>query len=112
MNGRFSEARRWHWLDWFPLGEACFAGYDPNQGEYCFVDVGGGRGDEIELIVEKYPLKSGRFVLEDLPAVIADSKELKLNPKIERLAYDFTEPQPIAGMLSVYTASRNLLDLE
>lgn len=99
MNGRFGETRRKHWLDWFPLGEACFAGYDDNKSDYCFVDVGGGNGHEIGLVLQKYPPKGGRVVLEDLPAVIADVKQ-GLSSRIETVAHDFTKPQPIEGRSS------------
>ena len=94
MQGRFGTTHI-HWANWFPLKEVCIDGFSSGKGEHCFVDVGGGKGHEGELVLKKYPEVRGKFVLEDMPVVIDDITEL--NPRIEKVAHDFTKPQPIKG---------------
>lgn len=98
MQGLFGTPSRLGWTDWFPVDEACLDGFDPAQGEYCFVDVGGGKGHEAQLVRRKYPDARGKFVVEDLPFVINDISDL--DPSVERLPHDFTTPQPIKGAWS------------
>lgn len=96
MQGRFNTGIRVHYGEWFPIKSVCLDGFDPTKGgEYAFVDVGGGKGHESELILTKHPGMKGRIILEDLPAVIGDIASL--DPRIERLSHDFTQPQPIVG---------------
>lgn len=95
MQGLFGTPMRLGWTDWFPAKEAVLDGFDESRSEYAFVDVGGGRGHEGEAVLKKYPGVKGRFVVEDLPFVINDIENL--NPRIERLAHDFTQPQPVKG---------------
>jgi hypothetical protein len=66
---------------------------DPNAA--LFVDVGGNRGQNVEPLRKLYPKAQGKIVLQDLPPVIADVKELDIN--IVRMGYDFFSPQPIIG---------------
>ena len=97
MQGLFGTPSRLSWTDWFPVEEICLDRYDNTKGEYCFVDVGGGKGHEAELILKKYPGSRGRFVVEDLPFVINDIASL--DDRVERLPHDFTKEQPIKGMI-------------
>jgi len=97
MQGLFGTPMRLGWADWFPVKEVCLDGFDGSKGEYCFVDVGGGKGHEGELVLRKYPDTRGRFVVEDLGFVIEDITEL--DERIERLPHDFTKAQPIRGTL-------------
>ena len=59
-----------------------------------FVDIGGGTGQQCVAIKEKFPNLSGKVILQDLPAVIA---EAKVPENIETMAYDFFTPQPVKG---------------
>ena len=95
MQGRFGKATHLHWASWFPLREVCLDGFNGEKGEHCFVDVGGGKGHEGELVLQKYPGTRGRFAVEDLWPIITDITEL--NPRIEKIEHDFTMPQPIRG---------------
>lgn len=101
MQGLFGTPSRLGWTDWFLVQEICLNGFNSAKGEYCFVDVGGGKGHEAELVLKKYPDSKGKFVVEDLPFVINDITDL--DPRIERLPHDFTKEQPIKG-----TYGRNL----
>lgn len=95
MRGRFGRDTRLNWSDWFPLNDVCLDGFDSHRSEFFFVDVGGGRGHECEKVLAKYPGLKGRFVLQDLANVVDDTEGL--DPRIEKMAHDFTKPQPIKG---------------
>jgi hypothetical protein len=66
---------------------------DPNAA--LFVVVGKNRGQNVEALRKLFPKAQGKIVLQDLPPVIADIKELDTN--IARMGYDFFSPQPIIG---------------
>ncbi|KAK4552267.1 hypothetical protein LTR86_010437 [Recurvomyces mirabilis] len=95
MQGLFGTPMRLGWLDWFPIQEICLAGFDRGKSEYCFVDVGGGKGHEGEAVLKKFPGVQGKFVVQDLPFVIKDIAYL--DSRVERMAHDFTTPQPVKG---------------
>ena len=97
MQGLFGTPMRLGRTDWFPVKEVCLDGFDARKGEYCFVDVGAGKGHEAELVMTKFPDTKGKFVIQDLGFVIDDVTSL--DERIERMAHDFTKPQPIKGNL-------------
>jgi demethylsterigmatocystin 6-O-methyltransferase len=61
-----------------------------------FVDVGGGTGQQCLELKKKYPNLTGRVILQDLPAVVAEA-EFPADLGIEKMAYDFFTEQPIKG---------------
>lgn len=62
------------------------------------VDVGGGFGQAIKAMRQKYPDVKGRFVLQDLPRSIekVDQAQAKQDG-FEATAHDFFTPQPVKG---------------
>jgi len=60
------------------------------------VDVGGGMGQDLQELKTKQPGVRGRMVLQDLPAVIDQIKDLDAG--IERTPHDFFTTQPVAGV--------------
>jgi hypothetical protein len=58
------------------------------------VDIGGGRGHDLEAFGKKFPNAKGKLVLQDLPP-IDDISEL--DQSIMRMKYDFFTEQPIKG---------------
>ncbi|KAK4508229.1 hypothetical protein PRZ48_001967 [Zasmidium cellare] len=100
MQGMFQSSQ---WLaptDWFPFDEVCFDSFDQARGDgYSFVEIGGGKGDRMQALVEKYPNARGKLLLQDTPAVIEDiaKSSRKLSCRIETMAYDFLDEQPITG---------------
>ncbi|KAM3065051.1 hypothetical protein ACMFMG_006185 [Clarireedia jacksonii] len=64
------------------------------------VDVTGGIGHDIEAFHKKYPQSKGRLVLQDLPSVIANIKQL--DDAISRVPHDFFQAQPITGARVYY----------
>jgi hypothetical protein len=91
------------WEEAYPVRENIIDGFDSNIGDALFVDIAGGRGHEIGQLKAKFPNAPGRFVLEDLPVVIDDIKEL--DSTIERIKYDFFEPQPVKGARTYFMAN-------
>ena len=57
------------------------------------VDIGGGSGGELARFQAAYPDLKGRVVLQDLPHVVEQSKNLGF----EVMAYDWNQTQPIQG---------------
>lgn len=83
-------------LDIFPLREQFVEGWDGSS--VFMVDVGGGRGHDLEKIVSKFPEVKAKCVLEDVPDVIESVEEAETKG-FESKVYDFFTPQPVKGML-------------
>lgn len=96
MQGLFGTPNRLGWTDgWCPIQERILDDFDATKGEYCFVDVGGGKGHECQLLLEKFPDMRGKLVVQDLPFVIDDIRHL--DSRVEKMYHDFTKPQPVKG---------------
>lgn len=91
------------WEESYPVQEHIIDRFDKTIGDAMFVDIAGGRGHEVAQLKAKFPNAPGRFILEDLPSVINDIKEL--DSSIERIKYDFFEPQPIKGACTYFMAN-------
>ena len=81
------------WNNYYPVKEGIIDHFDGTKGDTMFVDIAGGRGHEVSQLRLNFPEAPGRFVLEDLPAVISDIKEL--DSRVERIPYDFFAEQPV-----------------
>ncbi|KAI0428314.1 S-adenosyl-L-methionine-dependent methyltransferase [Xylaria sp. FL1042] len=79
------------WLPVYPV-EDQVRPWDPEKPVY--VNIGGGVGHQCAQFLEKYPQVPGRVILQDLPHSI--DKALP-TPRVENLAHDFFNPQPIEG---------------
>ncbi|KAK3324858.1 O-methyltransferase [Apodospora peruviana] len=87
--------RKNHWTNWFPvethlLQDACLS-----ENDALLVDVGGGRGHDLDTFIKRFPDAKGRFILEDLPSVIDDYRHE--NPRIEPVGHSFFDVQPVKG---------------
>lgn len=86
------------WMDagFYPVQDNLLKGFDSTDSEAALlVDIGGSIGHDLDEFRTKFPEVPGRLVLQDLPIVIGQITEL--NPKIERVSYDFHEEQPVKG---------------
>lgn len=84
------------WVDWYPVKDQLIHGFKPEDDKaVMLVDVAGGRGHDIALFKKKFPEAPGRLILEDLPQVINDVRDL--DPSVERVKHDFFTEQPIKG---------------
>ena len=88
--------RRSHWVHWFPVQEELIKGSSGKPEDALLVDVGGGKGRDLNSFITTFPEAKGRYVLEDLPVVIDDTYDR--NPRIEAVKHDFFQEQPIQGM--------------
>lgn len=70
------------------------------EDEYVLiVDMGGSLGHDLSELRRKWPHVPGRFVLQDLPAVIQQAQTMNLHQSIETMEHDFFTEQPVKGRL-------------
>lgn len=91
-----SRANSPHWADYFPVQERLLNGVGI-EGRPLLVDIGGGRGQDLLGFKSRFPRQSGRLILEELPSVIDDIKDL--DGDIETLRHDFFSRQPVKGTI-------------
>jgi hypothetical protein len=87
---------RLNWSAWFPR-DVLFPkdGVDPDVP--FMVDVGGGLGHDLMGLAGRYPDVKMKLVVEDLPSVIAEAREEKLDSRIELVEHDFFQRNPVKG---------------
>jgi O-methyltransferase domain len=90
------------WFDFFPMATKF---QNVASTEPLLVDIGGGLGHQLIAFKQRHPDLTGRIVLQDLPAVLDDIKEL--HPGIETMPHDFFKEQPIKGARAYFM--RNVL---
>lgn len=91
-----------NWNDFYPIKEL-IAGFDASKGDAFFVDIAGGIGHEAALLKSTFPEAPGKFILQEVPAVLEDIKDL--DPAIERMPYNFFTPQPVVGARTYFMAN-------
>lgn len=84
-----------HWSDWFPVEREILSTIPGAENDTLLVDVGGGKGHDLERLLSQYPQTKGRLVLQDLPDTI--NRIQQLSPDIRRMPHDFFTPQPVKG---------------
>jgi hypothetical protein len=84
------------WMDegYYPVQERLIADSKQDDGAVFLVDVGGGRGHDLEGLKQAHPNIKGRLILQDKPEVISLAE---LSPGLEKMQHDFNTPQPIKG---------------
>lgn len=81
--------------------------FQQSNDKVLFVDVGGGRGEELRRFRKNHPELKGRIVIEDLPSVVEGQE---VEEGVEAIAHDFFTPQPIKGTSSeLFSKSRSFL---
>jgi hypothetical protein len=85
---------RLNWSEWFPADVLFPKGSESSDVPF-MVDVGGGLGHDLSAMAARYPDKTIRLIVEDLPSVIAETKEEKLDSRIELVEHDFFKPNPV-----------------
>ncbi|KAF9877752.1 hypothetical protein CkaCkLH20_04887 [Colletotrichum karsti] len=76
----------------YPVEKTLFPDADTSADAPLVVDVAGGLGHDIDEFKKTYPNHPGKLVLQDLPVVISDVKNI--DPSIELMSHDFLTPQP------------------
>ena len=80
------------WYEYYPVLEKLRPESDTDP---VLIDIGGGLGHGLVVLKERFPTLRGRLILQDLPTVINDVKDLPVG--CEAMAHDFFMPQPIKG---------------
>ena len=88
----FDEGRA-NWMDFYPVQERIGHGAREDKDAVLFVDIGGGMGHEAAALHKQFPELPGRYILQDLPAVVSGNQ----TKGVAAMAHDFLEPQPIKG---------------
>ena len=84
----------------FPVEKELVSGFKAEDKEaVVFVDVGGGMGQEIEMLRQMVPEIPGRTVLQEVPDLV---KEAAGKSGVEVMVHDFFTPQPIQGARAYY----------
>ncbi|KAJ0352381.1 hypothetical protein COL154_006593 [Colletotrichum chrysophilum] len=93
------------WMDqgFFPVTERLIQGADTSPDAAFLVDIGGGIGQDLDEFCRKRPDAPGRHILQDLPHVISQVKDV--DPKIETMPYNFHHEQPVRGARAYYLHS-------
>ncbi|TDZ16398.1 O-methyltransferase mpaG [Colletotrichum orbiculare MAFF 240422] len=93
----------WMDPDFYPVVDRLVRGADASPDAAFLVDIGGSIGHDLDEFCRKHPTAPGRHILQDLSHVL--SQITKIDPKIERMAYDFHTEQPITGARAYYMHS-------
>ena len=81
--------------DFYPVQENLVRGADTGEETVFLVDVGGGKGHDLQELHQKHPKLPRQLVLQDQPDVLIDATGL--DSKIRLMEHDFFTPQPIKG---------------
>lgn len=79
-----------------------------DSGPALFVDIGGAHGLDSARFLAKHPElpTSAKIVVQDLPEVVSTHAKETLSPRIQRMAYDFFQPQPLLGARAYFLHAR------
>lgn len=88
-----------NWFDkgFYPVAERLFDGFDSAiSNGVLLVDVGGGRGHDLEFFAAAHPSHPGKLILQDREPVIAEATAAgTANKPFDAHAHDFFTPQPV-----------------
>ncbi|KAK3291164.1 S-adenosyl-L-methionine-dependent methyltransferase [Chaetomium fimeti] len=112
MGGYRQGRPSWMDADFYPVQARLIQGLDTApttatpHNPVLLVDIGGGLGHDLAEFRRKHPRAPGRLVLQDVPAVIAQTgPSAGLDAAIETMVYDFHTEQPIVGARAYYMHS-------
>ncbi|KAI2618196.1 S-adenosyl-L-methionine-dependent methyltransferase [Hypoxylon sp. NC1633] len=93
------------WMDpgFFPVQERLIGGAEKSDTAAFLVDIGGSIGHDMEEFLRKHPSVPGRLVVQDLPAVLNQIKDL--DQRIEPMEYNFLTEQPVKGSRAYFMHS-------
>lgn len=89
------------WMDhnFYPVEKNLVDGAKTEDDAVFLVDIGGGKGHDLQELDRKHPNLPGKLVLQDLKEVIEEAKAAGLDDKIVAMEHDFFTNQPVIGML-------------
>jgi hypothetical protein len=85
------------WMDpgVYPVRERLVDGANRSPDAPFLVDIGGNVGHDLARFHSRYPDAPGKLILQDLPMMIRQIKDL--DQAIIRMEYDFHQEQPVKG---------------
>ena len=85
------------WVDpgFYPVQERLIEGVRLGGSDAFLVDIGGGLGHDLELLMKAYPQLPGRLILQDQKVVIDQVSAQET--AFEKTVHDFFTSQPVAG---------------
>lgn len=89
---------RRHWTDWYPVESELLYGASSAAQDILLVDVGGGKGHDLQRFSQRFHAAKGRLVLQDLAQTVDEVEEFA--PSIELVSHDFFCAQPMHGQSS------------
>ena len=94
--------------DFYPVEENLVKGAKTEFDAVFLVDIGGGKGHDLQELYQKHPKLPGKLILQDIKGVIEEAKASGLDEKIVPMEHDFFKKQPIIG---TYTYIRKIYQL-
>lgn len=88
----------WMDTDFYSVEENLIKDAQTKQDAYFLVDVGGGKGQDLQEFCQRFPRLPGQLILQDQPGVIGEATNL--DPRIKPMEHDFFTAQPIKGNMS------------
>ena len=82
----------------YPVEENLVKGAKTEDNAVFLVDVGGGKGHDLQELYRKYPMLPGKLVLQDSKGVIEEAQGSGLDSKIVLMEHDFFTAQPVIGI--------------
>jgi hypothetical protein len=81
----------------YPVEENLVKGAKMTEDSTFLVDIGGGKGHDLQELRRKHPNLPGKLVLQDVKGVIEEASASGLEKKIVPMEHDFFTEQPIKG---------------
>ena len=88
-------AGRSSWFEFYPV-KNLLCNRLKAKNAVLIVDVGGGRGHDLEALRGAFPAQHGRMVVQDVPETIDEITHL--TPGVESMKFDIFTPQPIKDL--------------
>lgn len=86
--------------DFYPVDENLVKGAKTEDDAVFLVDVGGGKGHDLQEFCRKHPKLPGKLILQDLKDVIQEAEASGLDGKIIPMEHDFFTVQPVMGVFA------------
>ncbi|KAF1962612.1 sterigmatocystin 8-O-methyltransferase [Byssothecium circinans] len=90
---------REYWHEWYDVEGRLLAGFDPSQSSTLIVDVGGGKGHDLQAFYaafgQPFWQDERNLILQDLPHVVDAISDTELPPTVVKMAHDFFTEQPV-----------------
>ena len=97
--------------DFYPFKENLIKDAKTEHDSVFLVDIGGGRGHDLQEMCAKHPELPGKLVLREVKGVVKEAEASGLDGKIVTMEHDFFTKQPITGEFGNTVGKAHLLTL-